>query len=123
MKVDERYLKLHPDPLGPQHDEREPGWLRGRIKWTQGLRKVQDAAILHSTVLERFAASEVQHYYRRMIYRPENLKAHSKVRQYYEADAPTEGNAPENGPVEQSSGVLQQDTVEASGADTTRVNA
>jgi hypothetical protein len=25
IKVDERYLKLNPDPLGPQHDEREPG--------------------------------------------------------------------------------------------------
>jgi hypothetical protein len=34
IKVDERYMTLHPDPLGPQHDEREPGYLRGRFKWT-----------------------------------------------------------------------------------------
>jgi hypothetical protein len=33
IKLDERYLKLHPDPLCPQHDEREPGWLVGRVKW------------------------------------------------------------------------------------------
>lgn len=31
IKVDTRsYLKLNPDPLGPQHDAREPGYLRGR---------------------------------------------------------------------------------------------
>jgi hypothetical protein len=68
IKVDDRYLKLNPDPLGPQHDEREPGWFRGRFKWTEGLREIQDAAILHSTVLERFAASGgVQHYYDRAV--------------------------------------------------------
>jgi hypothetical protein len=62
--VDELYLKLHPDPLGPQHDEREPGWLGGRFKWSEGSREVQDEAILHATVLARFAAIDgVQQYY------------------------------------------------------------
>jgi uncharacterized protein (DUF2235 family) len=92
IKVDERYLKLHPDPLGPQHDEREPGWLRGRFKWTEGLREIQDAAILHSTVLERFAASGgVQHYYDRAVYRPQNLRSHIKVKKYYAPDASMSG--------------------------------
>ena len=54
------------DPLGPQHDECEPGYFRGRFKWTEGLREVQNEAILHPTLLDRFAAKEgVQHYYER----------------------------------------------------------
>jgi uncharacterized protein (DUF2235 family) len=86
IKVDDRYMTLHPDPLGPQHDEREPGYLRGRFKWTEGLRQVQDEAILHSSVLARFAAPDgVQHFYRRADYRPPNLSAHTKVKQYYAA--------------------------------------
>jgi Uncharacterized alpha/beta hydrolase domain (DUF2235) len=31
IKVDDAYMKLHPDPLGQQHDEREPGFLGGRL--------------------------------------------------------------------------------------------
>ncbi|MET4218670.1 hypothetical protein ABIB00_003888 [Bradyrhizobium sp. LB14.3] len=84
IKVDDSYLKLHPDPLGPQHDEREPGYLGGRFKWEKGLREVQEEAILHSTVLDRLAAKDgVQHYYERLTYRPENLKNHLKAKQYY----------------------------------------
>lgn len=86
IKVDDRYMALHPDPLGPQHDEREPGYLRGRFKWSEGLRRVEDEAILHSSVLARFAAPEgVQHFYRRAVYRPSNLSGHTKVKQYYTA--------------------------------------
>ncbi|MDA9488841.1 hypothetical protein XI08_06375 [Bradyrhizobium sp. CCBAU 11361] len=84
IKVDDRYMTLHPDPLGPQHDEREPGYLSGRFKWTEGLRQVQDEAILHSSVLARFSAPEgVQHFYQRAAYRPPNLSRHQKVKQYY----------------------------------------
>jgi uncharacterized protein (DUF2235 family) len=90
IKVDERYLMLWPDPLGPQHDEREPGFLGGRFKWNEGLREVQDEAILHSTVLARFAANDgVQHYYERMPYRPDNLRSHANVREYYGSEAST----------------------------------
>ncbi|WFU34281.1 DUF2235 domain-containing protein [Bradyrhizobium brasilense] len=89
IKVDDRYMTLHPDPLGPQHDEREPGYLRGRFKWTEGLRQVQEEAILHSSVLARFAApGGVQHYYQRADYRPSNLSGHAKVKHYY-APIPT----------------------------------
>lgn len=84
IKVDGRYMTLNPDPLGPQHDEREPGYLRGRLKWTECLREVQDEAILHSSVLARFAAPRgVQHFYQRGDYRPPNLSGHAKVKQYY----------------------------------------
>ena len=90
IKIDENCLKLHPDTLGPQHDEREPGYLSGRFKWSEGVRNVQDEAILHSTVLKRFAANGgVQHYYERMPYRPENLRSHAKVKKNYEAEDST----------------------------------
>jgi uncharacterized protein (DUF2235 family) len=88
IKVDDRYLKLNPDPLGPQHDEREPGYLAGRFRWTEGPRHVEDEAVLHPSVLARFAANDgVQHYYEQTVYRPPNLKDHSKVKQYYGAQA------------------------------------
>lgn len=94
IKVDDSYLKLHPDPLGPQHDEREPGYLGGRFKWDEGLREVQDEAILHSTVLERFAVNGgVQHYYERLPYRPKNLRSHVKVKKYYGLEASTSNGA------------------------------
>ncbi|WP_139813026.1 phospholipase effector Tle1 domain-containing protein, partial [Ensifer aridi] len=32
IEVDDRFLKLNPDPLGPWHDEREPGHVRGQVK-------------------------------------------------------------------------------------------
>ncbi|EKS31068.1 DUF2235 domain-containing protein [Afipia felis] len=84
IKIDDSYLRLNPDSLGPQHDEREPGYVGGRFKWNEGLREIQNEAILHSTVLERFAANGgVQHYYKRMPYRPENLRSHVKVKGYY----------------------------------------
>ena len=87
IKVDDRYMALHPDPLGPQHDEREPGFLGGRFKWKAGSRDVQEVAILHSSVLTRFAAPEgVQHFYERGDYRPPNLADHLKLKQYYAAD-------------------------------------
>src|SRR5258708_7831081 len=54
IKVDDRYLKLNPDPFGPQHDEREPGW----FTWDEGLREIGDEPLLHATVLHRFAAKD-----------------------------------------------------------------
>jgi uncharacterized protein (DUF2235 family) len=83
IKVDRRHLQLRPDPLGPQHDAREPGWLGGRLKWAKALRKIDPDAILHPTVYERFAAARVQHFYEMKPYRPENLAAHKKLRKYY----------------------------------------
>lgn len=89
IKVDERYLSLHPDPLGAQHDEREPGFFGGRYKWKLGSRSILDDAILHPSVLKRFAATGgVQHYYERTDYRPENLRTHVGVKDYFAVTAP-----------------------------------
>ena len=78
IKIDQSFLQLNPDLLGPQHDAREPGWFGGRLKWTKALRKIDSDAILHPSVYERFAADEVQHFYQMRPYRPENLADHQK---------------------------------------------
>ena len=83
IKVDSRYLQLSPDALGPQHDEREPGYFGGRLKWTKALRKIDPDAILHPSVYDRFAADKVQHFYEMKPYRPENLVNHENLSQYY----------------------------------------
>lgn len=83
IKVDRAYLQLRPDPRGPQHDAREPGYLWGRFKWTKALRSIEPEAILHPSVYERFSADKVQHYYEMKPYRPENLATHNGLSQYY----------------------------------------
>jgi uncharacterized protein (DUF2235 family) len=85
IKVDDRYLQLNPDPLGPQHDAREAGFFGGRLKaWKEGHRKVDPCAILHSSVYKRFDAPDgVQHFYSREPYRPTNLSGHEKLTKYY----------------------------------------
>ena len=83
IKVDRRYLQLSPDARGPQHDEREPGYFGGRLKWTKALRKIAPDAILHPSVYDRFAADKVQHFYEMKPYRPENLVNHENLSQYY----------------------------------------
>jgi len=82
IKVDSDWLQLNPDPLGSQHDEREPGWLKKRL-WPKGLRSVDHNAILHASVYERFAADAVQHFYQMEAYRPENLATHDNLAKYY----------------------------------------
>ena len=77
------WLQLRPDPVGPQHDEREPGWLKKKL-WPKGLRSIDHNAILHSSVYKRFAAEAVQHFYQMLPYRPENLASHDDVKQYYD---------------------------------------
>ena len=83
IKIDRRHLQLWPDPVGPQHDAREPGWVGGRLKWPKALRTIDPSATLHPSVYERFAADKVQHFYEMKSYRPENLSTHKKLQQYY----------------------------------------
>ena len=83
IKVNMRFLHVNPDPCGPQHDAREPGYLWGWIKYTKGLRKIDPDAILHPSVYERFAAEKVLHFYEMLPYRPDNLSRHEKLKQYY----------------------------------------
>ncbi|HEY1803269.1 MAG TPA: DUF2235 domain-containing protein [Terracidiphilus sp.] len=87
IKADRNLLHLAPDPCGPQHDAREPGYLWGLFKWKKALRTIDHEAILHPSVYARFAADVVQHFYQRTPYRPENLAGHNKLKQYY-SDAP-----------------------------------
>jgi uncharacterized protein (DUF2235 family) len=74
IKVNPLLLQLRPDPLGPQHDEREPGFWG--FRWPRGLRDVKPDAVLHPSVYERAAASRVPHFYDRREYGPENLSGH-----------------------------------------------
>jgi hypothetical protein len=53
------------------------------LKWTKSLRKIASDAPLHASVYERFAAEKVQHFYEMKPYRPENLRDHDNLRQYY----------------------------------------
>ncbi|WP_229165067.1 hypothetical protein [Bradyrhizobium altum] len=81
---------LQPHQFRTGNNANEWPYLSGRFKWEKGLREVQDEAILHSTVLERFAHNGgVQHCYERMPYRPENLRSHAKVKKYYGAEDST----------------------------------
>jgi hypothetical protein len=79
LKVSPLLLQLRPDPLGPQHDEREPGFLWG-IRWPKGLRRVDPEAALHSSVYVRAAAKQVPHFYEFAEYSPDNLAGHVKLR-------------------------------------------
>jgi hypothetical protein len=85
IKVDRSWLQLNPDSLGPQHDEREPGYLWGKFKWAKALRQIDHNAILHRSVKDRFAAAAVQHFYQLQPYRPVNLSGHDDLKQYYSA--------------------------------------
>lgn len=87
IKVDRGFLHLTPDACGPQHDAREPGYLRGRIKWKKALRKIDHDAVLHPSVYERFSADKVRHFYEMKPYRPENLSRHDKLGQYYNGES------------------------------------
>ena len=83
IKLNRQFLQLRPDPAGPQHDAREPGYFWGRLRWKLGSREIRPDAVLHSSVYKRFAAEKVQHYYEAKAYRPENLSKHGKLQQYY----------------------------------------
>jgi uncharacterized protein (DUF2235 family) len=87
IKINPLLLQLRPDPLGPQHDEREPGFWG--IRWPKGLRHVDPEAILHSSVYARAAAERVPHFYSTEEYAPKNLTDHIKFQK-----AKVDRNAP-----------------------------
>jgi uncharacterized protein (DUF2235 family) len=81
MKCDASVLKLFPDPTGPQHDEVRSSivfGIAGKLP-----RKIRPDAPLHPSVLERFNAEAVLDYDTMRPYRPDNLRAHEKLKQYY----------------------------------------
>ena len=85
--VDESVLRVYPSPTGPQHDECRSGfsgiWGRLGFKWNVKRRDIDHDAPLHPSVLERFAAPAVLDYDVIRPYRPEPLRNHDEVKQYY----------------------------------------
>ncbi len=71
LKFDPSVLRLHPDPLGMQHDETRGLVFRFARK---RLRRLKPDAPLHPSVLERLAARKVHQYDLDASYRPENLR-------------------------------------------------
>jgi uncharacterized protein (DUF2235 family) len=82
IMIDGDVLQLYPSAAGPQHDECKSGRF-GRF-WEKGRRDVPEDAVLHPSVKERFAQPAVLHYDEMKPYRPENLRRHQDVRQYYD---------------------------------------
>jgi hypothetical protein len=82
LLYDPSVLRCYPDAMAMQHDEAKSSIFRFAGKKTRA--PLPDAP-LHPTVLERFAAAEVLQYDVMAPYRPEGLKHHSKVHQYYDS--------------------------------------
>ena len=80
LKVDASVLKPYPDASGMQHDEMRSLAFRyaGRTP-----RVIPGNAPLHSSVLERFRCEAVQQYDLSASYRPENLRGHDQLKEFY----------------------------------------
>ncbi len=83
LKYDPSVLRLHPDPLGVQHDETRGLIFRFARK---KLRTLKTNAPLHPSVLDRLAAAEVEQFGLSAPYRPENLRAHDNAKAYYQIE-------------------------------------
>ncbi|MBJ6121307.1 T6SS phospholipase effector Tle1-like catalytic domain-containing protein [Sphingomonas mollis] len=93
VKIRADLLVTSPDATGLQHDEvqrmldSQPRWLRrvtgDRLTWRRTVRKVDPAAPLHPSVLERFAAGPVPQMGEMKPYRPASLRDHKTVASYY----------------------------------------
>lgn len=79
--VDAAYLKLFPDPSGPQHDETKSNFIFSMAR--KMIRTPKRDAPLHATVLKRFKMPAVLQHDMMLPYRPEGLKNHHKVNSYY----------------------------------------
>jgi hypothetical protein len=88
IRIDRSVLNLFPSADGMQHDERQVGfpivtkWLR--LTWQDGRRRIDDPnATLHDSVYERFASPGVIEYDSVKAYRPEGLRKHERLADYY----------------------------------------
>jgi uncharacterized protein (DUF2235 family) len=88
IKIDHSFLQLYPDAGGIQHDERKAGfpvltkWLR--FTWRERLRKIPNPkTTLHDSVYERFKLTDAAQYDAAARYRPEVLRTHEKLTDYY----------------------------------------
>lgn len=94
--IDPSHLQLYPRANGAQHCEvdslldKYPAWVPkwARFGWSTRARDIPLEAPTHSSVSERFALSEVTQCSRRVLYRPESLRGHSRFAEYYLSDSP-----------------------------------
>ena len=83
--VDSSFLCLNGRASGMQHDETRSSFFRWAKKT---LRLTIADADLHSSVIERFKLDEIQDYNVMRQYRPESLRKHPSVAQYYTVQRP-----------------------------------
>jgi hypothetical protein len=91
LKHDETVLRLHPDPMGVQHNEQKNSWL------AFGARKPpSNKANIHKSVYQRFAGGQVVLFDAMAEYRPSNMNQHVDFIQYFDPDnqAPAPVNPP-----------------------------
>jgi len=81
LKYDPDLLRLHPDPGGPQHDEAKSSMIFRLLRPKP--RRIGRDFPLHPSVIERFKLADVLNYDSMVPYRPENLREHDQVKQYY----------------------------------------
>lgn len=80
LKYDPSVLQLFPDATGPQHDEARSSFFRFFRKVP---REIPIDAPLHPSVIERFKFREILDYDTMKPYRPENLRHHKAVNEFY----------------------------------------
>ncbi len=85
ITVDERWLHLYPSSAGVQHDEIKSGWL----PWKSCVRQIPTDAPIHPSVVDRFKLEGVVHYDETKPYRPEGLRTHDAVKQFYSGGTTT----------------------------------
>jgi hypothetical protein len=83
LKHDVTVLRLHPDPVGPQHNEQKYSWL------AFGLRELPStSAVMHKSVYSRFKAGRVVLFDVIDGYRPTNMNKHVDFIEYYDTANP-----------------------------------
>ncbi len=88
LKIDRSILHLSPSPDGMQHDE----WRGFLFRFARKIdRSIPHDAKLHPSVYDRFKLSAVLQYDLMLPYRPEGLRHHVSLREFYYPE-----NVPEN---------------------------
>ena len=83
LLCDADWLNVFPDAAGPQHDARQGSVFRFIAPF---VRVIKPDAVLHQSVLDRFALPEVLQYNIMKPYRPEALRHHDRVKRYYDPE-------------------------------------
>ncbi|MCD9098034.1 DUF2235 domain-containing protein [Luteimonas fraxinea] len=87
LLIDPSKLQLYPDASGPQHCEifaqKQKAWWARLVPWPSAPRQIKTDAVLDPTVYERFKAESVLMCDRKGAYRPESLRGHKKLPEFY----------------------------------------